>query len=186
MSLQYTYGHQIANFFEQQNSLATFFVNGFNYDCREDSLVLTLPRCTHADALYITGIYNYADELIARYNAGHMIGAHTWNHADITTLSADQLNEQFTLVRRERHSTCRSLLIVLSQLETALQKILGVVPRYFRPVSSPGRLLFCDVVLIPYSPTQPYGSYDDASLAIIESRGYQGPILRQCGKASTR
>lgn len=64
------------------------------------------PSCTVADAVYITGIYNYADELIARYKAGHMIGAHTWDHSDITTLSADQLHQQITLVRCG--STCHS------------------------------------------------------------------------------
>jgi len=87
-------------------------VNGYNYDC----------------------VYDYADELIARYKAGHMIASHTWNHDDITSISSTKLKQQITLV------------------ETALLKILGIKPRYFRP---------------------PYGSYNDASLKLIESMGYQ-------------
>lgn len=71
--------------------------------------------------------------MIARYNAGHQIAAHTWTHPDITTITSARFEEELTL------------------LETALQKILGIKPKYFRP---------------------PYGSYNSAALAILKQRGY--------------
>ncbi|KAI5481137.1 carbohydrate esterase family 4 protein [Pseudohyphozyma bogoriensis] len=113
MSLvQWTYGPKIASTLESHGGKGTFFVNGNNYGC----------------------IYDRADDLIKRYKAGHLIGSHTWTHADITTLTTAQLNEQITLV------------------ETALMKILGIKPKYFRP---------------------PYGSYNDASVAVLAARGYK-------------
>ena len=51
-------------------------------------------------------------------------------------LTAAQLNQQITLV------------------ETALKKILGVKPAFFRP---------------------PYGAYNAAAVKIIKARGYKGP-----------
>ncbi|BGP58111.1 hypothetical protein JCM8202_006187 [Rhodotorula sphaerocarpa] len=54
-------------------------------------------------------------------------------HVDITTLTTDQLHRQLDL------------------LETALWKILGVKPRFFRP---------------------PYGRYDQKSLQVLNDRGY--------------
>ncbi|KAK4703132.1 hypothetical protein P7C70_g3085, partial [Phenoliferia sp. Uapishka_3] len=107
----YMYGSSIAKYFEQHGSLASFFVNGENYDC----------------------IYDYADDLIERYQAGHLIGSHTWGHDDVTTLNADEFNQQLDLV------------------ETALAKILGVKPRFFRP---------------------PYGTYNNQALKILKERGY--------------
>ncbi|KAK4703605.1 ubiquitin-conjugating enzyme E2 J2, partial [Phenoliferia sp. Uapishka_3] len=80
------YGGQIANFFngiKGQKALATFFVNGNNYDC----------------------IYDYADDLKARYAAGHMIASHTWTHARITDITPAQLNEELTLVLKKRGYT---------------------------------------------------------------------------------
>ncbi|KAM0746717.1 glycoside hydrolase/deacetylase [Meredithblackwellia eburnea MCA 4105] len=79
-------------------------------------------------------IYDYASDIQARYAAGHQIAAHTWTHPDITTLTATRLNQEITL------------------LETALLKIIGVKPKYFRP---------------------PYGSYNQAAVNIITSRGYK-------------
>ncbi|POY73050.1 hypothetical protein BMF94_3888 [Rhodotorula taiwanensis] len=80
-------------------------------------------------------IYNQprVDDLIARYKAGHIIGSHTWGHDDITALTTEQLNRQLDLI------------------ETALVKILGVKPRFFRP---------------------PYGRYDSKSLKVLKQRGY--------------
>ncbi|ORY86050.1 hypothetical protein BCR35DRAFT_302700 [Leucosporidium creatinivorum] len=79
-------------------------------------------------------IYDRADDLIARYKQGHQIASHTWSHPDISTLTDAQLNGQLTFV------------------ETALKKILGVKPRFFRP---------------------PYGSYNAANLRVLKSRGYK-------------
>ncbi|BGP19962.1 hypothetical protein JCM10213_006739 [Rhodosporidiobolus nylandii] len=78
-------------------------------------------------------IYDNADELIARHKAGHVIGSHTWTHPDISKLSAAELNKQLDLV------------------ETALKKIIGVKPRFFRP---------------------PYGSYNSDNLQVLKERGY--------------
>ncbi|KAL8279650.1 hypothetical protein RQP46_007963 [Phenoliferia psychrophenolica] len=65
----YIWGGDVATFFEQHGSLASFFVNGHNWDC----------------------IYDRADDLLARYNAA-------WGHDDITTLSASEFAEQLDLV----------------------------------------------------------------------------------------
>jgi peptidoglycan/xylan/chitin deacetylase (PgdA/CDA1 family) len=108
----YLYGGQIASLLEQHNSVGTFFVNGNNWAC----------------------IYDYADELIKRYKAGHQIAAHTWTHEDITTHSHADLVAQF------------------SYLETALVKILGIKPAFFRP---------------------PYGDWNQPLVDTITSWGYQ-------------
>ncbi|GAA5987484.1 hypothetical protein JCM5350_003097 [Sporobolomyces pararoseus] len=89
----YSYGPEIEEVFSDNDAKATFFVNGNNWDC----------------------IYDQADDLIARYNAGHLIGSHTWGHDDIAKLSTDELNRQ------------------LDYVEQALKKILGIKPRFFRP-----------------------------------------------------
>ncbi|KAK4053622.1 hypothetical protein OIO90_003861 [Microbotryomycetes sp. JL221] len=113
----YTPGNKIASYLSSKGAKGTFFVNGNNYDCK-----FSMIR-----------IYDRADDLIARYKAGHQIGSHTWSHADITKISAQQLNQELTLV------------------EEALRKILGIKPRWFRP---------------------PYGSYNAATVKILQSRGY--------------
>ncbi|GAA6008464.1 hypothetical protein JCM11491_004488 [Sporobolomyces phaffii] len=107
----YTYGPEIEQVFSDHDAKATFFVNGNNWDC----------------------IYDQADDLRARYAAGHLIGSHTWGHDDIATLSPDELDAQ------------------LEYVEDALQKILGVKPRFFRP---------------------PYGSYSSEALQVLKNRGY--------------
>ncbi|KAK4048532.1 hypothetical protein OIV83_004700 [Microbotryomycetes sp. JL201] len=89
----YTPGNRISRYLTSKHANASFFVNGNNYDC----------------------IYNRADELIARYKAGHLIGSHTWSHSDITQISSTELHRQLDLI------------------EEALRKILGVKPRWFRP-----------------------------------------------------
>ncbi|GAA5903139.1 chitin deacetylase [Sporobolomyces salmoneus] len=89
----YNYGPEIEQVFADNDAQATFFVNGNNWEC----------------------IYDQADDLIERYNAGHLIGSHTWGHDDISSLSADELNDQ------------------LEYVEVALKKILGIKPRFFRP-----------------------------------------------------
>lgn len=107
----YSFGADITATLQKYNSKGSFYVNGDNWGC----------------------IYDRADDLIARYKAGHMIGSHTWSHPDIALLTDAELNDEITKV------------------ETALMKILGVKPRFFRP---------------------PFGSYSDASLKVLESRGY--------------
>ncbi|KAK4703131.1 hypothetical protein P7C70_g3086, partial [Phenoliferia sp. Uapishka_3] len=132
----YKYGAALAKYFERHNSLASFFVNGQNYDC----------------------IYDYADDLIARYQAGHLIGSHTWGHDDIATLTGPEFEEQLTLV------------------ETALKKILGIKPRFFRPVSYMfvRQCWAVPIIDVALKNQKPYGSYNKANLAILKKRGYTG------------
>ena len=60
-------------------------------------------------------IYDKAGELIASYDAGHVMASHTWSHADITKLSESELHTE------------------LEKVEVALKKILGIKPKLFRP-----------------------------------------------------
>jgi peptidoglycan/xylan/chitin deacetylase (PgdA/CDA1 family) len=54
--------------------------------------------------------------LVARmYNEGHQIGLHGWSHADLATLSADGVRQE------------------MKTLDQAIQRIIGVSPRYMRP-----------------------------------------------------
>ncbi|SCV72938.1 BQ2448_6863 [Microbotryum intermedium] len=86
-------GAVIADFFTQQGLETTFFVNGYNWGC----------------------IYDFADEIIRRHEAGHTIASHTWSHVDITKMAPDALAQQLDLV------------------DEALWKIIGVKPKFFRP-----------------------------------------------------
>lgn len=81
-------------------------------------------------------IYNQkiVDQLTHTFKQGHMIGSHTWSHPNITLLTDAQFNQQLDLI------------------ETAMRKILGVKPRYFRP---------------------PYGNVSEANLRILNKRGYK-------------
>ncbi|KAJ3014295.1 Carbohydrate esterase 4 protein [Thoreauomyces humboldtii] len=90
----YIYNANILAALKAANMKATFFMNGNNWGCI-------------FDAANVATIKN----VLA---AGHQIGAHTWAHPDITTLTTTQLNYQ------------------MRKLEDAFMKILGFVPRYFR------------------------------------------------------
>lgn len=87
------YSEALDNLLNTNGAKASFFVNGNNIGC----------------------IYDYAPLLIARFNAGHMIGSHTWSHIHLNAASYEQIHQQLDL------------------LEQALIKILGVKPLYFRP-----------------------------------------------------
>ncbi|KAH9822169.1 hypothetical protein DFH28DRAFT_947804 [Melampsora americana] len=78
---------------KSHKSKATFFINGFNVGC----------------------IYDYADLLITRFKAGHLIGSHTWGHPHLKEGTAEEIHLQLEL------------------LEKAMIKILGVKPLWFRP-----------------------------------------------------
>ncbi|KDE05921.1 hypothetical protein MVLG_03734 [Microbotryum lychnidis-dioicae p1A1 Lamole] len=60
-------------------------------------------------------IYDFADEIIRRHKAGHIIASHTWSHVEITKMAPDALAQQLDLV------------------DEALWKIIGVKPKFFRP-----------------------------------------------------
>ncbi|KDN53637.1 carbohydrate esterase family 4 protein [Tilletiaria anomala UBC 951] len=87
------YEPKLLNELQNAGAKASFFLNGNNYGC----------------------IYDYADEIRRAFDAGHLIGSHTWSHADITKLSTSELDQE------------------LGKLERAMIKILGVRPRVFRP-----------------------------------------------------
>ncbi|PWN54056.1 family 4 carbohydrate esterase [Violaceomyces palustris] len=89
----YKWHDQLVNELNKKGAKGSFFLNGNNYGC----------------------IYDYAEQIRDTYNSGHLLGSHTWSHADITQLS-----------RRDLHTE-------LSKVETAFKKILGVKPLYFRP-----------------------------------------------------
>jgi len=67
----------IINQFDAAGGKATFFVNGFNYDC----------------------IYDQANVLLSAYRKGYQIGSHTWAHDDITTLTSSQLTADANKLR---------------------------------------------------------------------------------------
>jgi len=124
---------------KNQGQIAITFDDGpFNYD---KDLLRTLGG--NKATFFVNGqnygcIYDYADDLKAMSAAGHTIGSHTWSHKDLTTLNWDQLHDEFWRV------------------EQAMQKILGLRPKYFRP---------------------PFGKYNDQVLAVASQRGYTKMIL---------
>ncbi|KAJ8090161.1 hypothetical protein PM082_018748 [Marasmius tenuissimus] len=57
----------------------------------------------------------HMDQVKFAYQQGHQVGSHTWRHADLATLSADEVNDE------------------MQRVEQALQRIVGVVPAFMRP-----------------------------------------------------
>ncbi|KAK1228236.1 hypothetical protein PQX77_008748 [Marasmius sp. AFHP31] len=55
------------------------------------------------------------DQVKFAYQQGHQVGSHTWRHADLATLSTDEVNDE------------------MQRVEQALQRIVGVVPAFMRP-----------------------------------------------------
>jgi peptidoglycan/xylan/chitin deacetylase (PgdA/CDA1 family) len=91
----YIYLRSISDQFTAAGAKATFFWNGNNFDC----------------------IYNpdrIADIKYA-YAAGHMVGSHTWAHADLTSLSTAQIQD------------------AMFRMEEAFSRILGIKPAFMRP-----------------------------------------------------
>jgi len=87
------YEPKVVQDLEGKGVLGTFFVNGDNYAC----------------------IYDYADQLQSIFDAGHIIGSHTWTHRDINEVSPEELESE------------------MGKIEVALKKILGIRPKLFRP-----------------------------------------------------
>ncbi|KAJ7451576.1 hypothetical protein FB451DRAFT_1186111 [Mycena latifolia] len=85
----------ISDQFTAAGAKATFFFNGNNFDC-----------IYSADRI---GDIKYA------YAAGHMIGSHTWSHADLTSLSTAQIQD------------------AMFRMEEAFSRILGIKPAFMRP-----------------------------------------------------
>ncbi|KAJ7038358.1 hypothetical protein C8F04DRAFT_359392 [Mycena alexandri] len=91
----YIYLRSISDQFTAAGAKATFYMNGNNFDC----------------------IYNAAriSDVKYAYAAGHMIGSHTWSHADLTTLSTAQIQDG------------------MFRMEEAFSRILGIKPAFMRP-----------------------------------------------------
>jgi len=105
----------------------------------EDEIAKLLTAHNVTGTFFLNGnnwacIYDRADQVRAAYaNGANLIGSHTWSHADLTTLTATEMRQQLDLT------------------ETALKKILGIKPKYFRP---------------------PYGSYNDQVLEVLAEYNY--------------
>ncbi|KAJ7749405.1 carbohydrate esterase family 4 protein [Mycena metata] len=107
----YDWHSQIADLLTSYKVKGTFFINGNNWACIYDKD--RIANITYS------------------YNLGHQIGLpsrlflgsvtypfeahHTWSHQDLTTVSAERLDSELTL------------------LTTAFERILGVNPAYCRP-----------------------------------------------------
>ncbi|PLW08101.1 hypothetical protein PCANC_19288 [Puccinia coronata f. sp. avenae] len=68
-------------------------------------------------------IYDFADLLLSRFNQGHLIASHTWSHVHLNEGTYEGISRQLELI------------------ETAMIKILGVKPLYFRPPFGLSRIL---------------------------------------------
>lgn len=104
----YKFTNQLLDHLKQAGVKATFFVNGHN----------------------IGDIYQY-DWIVKRaYHEGHQIASHTWGHADLTTLSYDQIHNQMThcklFVDRWREWACIFQLVVPPSLQVRYLSILFI------------------------------------------------------------
>jgi peptidoglycan/xylan/chitin deacetylase (PgdA/CDA1 family) len=89
----YIYTQEIVDQLTAAGQRATFFQNGQNWD----------------------SIYNYNSTLQSMIAGGHQIASHTWDHADLATLTAAEITSEMT------------------QLEAAHMAIIGKSPNYMRP-----------------------------------------------------
>ncbi|KAJ3513114.1 hypothetical protein NMY22_g15136 [Coprinellus aureogranulatus] len=91
----YIYTNDIVGILKGANATATFFYNGKNFGCIYD-----------ADSV---------ERVKLVYNSGHQVASHTWRHADLATLSWDEIHDE------------------MWKVENALLKIVGVNPAFMRP-----------------------------------------------------
>ncbi|KAF6765800.1 carbohydrate esterase family 4 protein [Ephemerocybe angulata] len=91
----FQYTNEVVAMLKAANAIGTFFYNGKNFGCIYDK--------------------DSVDRAWLVYNSGHQIASHTWSHADLTTLSQDQINDE------------------MYKVENALTKILGISPAFIRP-----------------------------------------------------
>ncbi|KAF9995724.1 Carbohydrate esterase 4 protein [Entomortierella chlamydospora] len=90
----YKYTEGLLDILKKKNAKATFFMNGQNYD----------------------SIFTYKSLVQRAKKEGHQIGSHTWDHADLSSLT-----------------TKDSILDKMKRLDDAIKKIIGVRPVYMRP-----------------------------------------------------
>ncbi|QRW07453.1 chitin deacetylase [Ceratobasidium sp. AG-Ba] len=84
----YYYSYDISKALIAAGGRGTFFLNGNNYNTKRVKYL---------------------------YDKGHQIASHTWSHANLSTLSWDQVHDE------------------MWRVELAMQKIAGVVPAVMRP-----------------------------------------------------
>ncbi|KAI8605907.1 hypothetical protein EDD21DRAFT_298861 [Dissophora ornata] len=89
----FSYTNGLLDILKKKGVKATFFMNGNNYG----------------------NINDFAAVVKRAYNEGHQIASHTWDHADLATLSKGKITTEMT------------------KLEAAFKKIIGVRPVYMRP-----------------------------------------------------
>ncbi|KAG0290111.1 hypothetical protein BGZ96_006429 [Linnemannia gamsii] len=89
----FEYTADLVKLFNSKNAKATFFINGQNNG----------------------KITDYAGAVKQAYASGHQIASHTWDHGDLTTMNAKQINAE------------------MDKLDVAIKKIIGVSPTYMRP-----------------------------------------------------
>ncbi|KAJ3518756.1 hypothetical protein NMY22_g13519 [Coprinellus aureogranulatus] len=91
----FIYTNDIVGILKGANATATFFYNGKNFGCIYDS--------------------DSVERVKLVYNSGHQVASHTWRHADLATLSWDEIHDE------------------MWKVENALLKIVGVTPAFMRP-----------------------------------------------------
>jgi len=91
----WVYLYDVSKALVAANATGTFFFSGNNYACIYD------PDSV-ARVLYA-------------HNQGHQIASHTWSHADLSTLTWDQIHDE------------------MWRVEQAFEKIVGVCPAFMRP-----------------------------------------------------
>ncbi|KAL0953206.1 hypothetical protein HGRIS_004461 [Hohenbuehelia grisea] len=91
----WVYLYDVSKALKAAGAVGTFFFNGNNYDC----------------------IYTADSQKRVKYayDNGHQVASHTWSHADLTTLSWDQLHDE------------------MWRVEQALNRIVGKSPAFMRP-----------------------------------------------------
>jgi len=89
----YIYEQNIQNTLNNNGVKGSFFLNGNNWDC----------------------IYNYQTQISNGFYAGHLMASHTWSHANLATLTWDQIHDE------------------LWKVELAFIRFFGAIPRFFRP-----------------------------------------------------
>ncbi|KAF9360750.1 hypothetical protein BGX26_007876 [Mortierella sp. AD094] len=89
----FEYTEKLLDFLKEEGARVTFFLNGESGG----------------------DIHGFSNAVKRAYEEGHQIGLHTWSHADLTTLSEDQIHEE------------------MSRIDDAVKDIIGVRPVYMRP-----------------------------------------------------
>ncbi|EKM76645.1 hypothetical protein AGABI1DRAFT_115728 [Agaricus bisporus var. burnettii JB137-S8] len=91
----FDYTNDAIEILDDAGAKGTFFVNGNNWGC----------------------IYNQdrVDIMKNAYNKGHQIGSHTWSHANLTSLSRNQIVSEMT------------------RSHVAIERITGASPAFMRP-----------------------------------------------------